>query len=151
MIFGGLQLDRYSDMLKRPYNSSGRRKKWIIMDGLRWYLQDPLLCFLPLGVLYLQDRLELQPCPEFDILLAHSLQVERLRRGYYIQSFLNIFDNHSPLNCVAISPINFTLFIYCVCSMQLKKNIVHNSLTVYLIYFKVEIVLKQHNGQTDTI
>lgn len=148
-------MDRYSDMLKRPYNSSSRRTKWIIMDGL-WLTSvvsmgsvavfSSLRCFVSVG----QIRVTALPRIR-DILLAHNFSVERLRRGYYIVFFIHIWQSLATKLCCNFTNKFQVIFLLHMFNVAEKKNIVHISLTVYVIYFKVEIVLKQHNGQTDTI
>lgn len=141
-------------MLKIPYNSSGRRKKWIIMDGL-WLTSvvsmgsvavfSSLRCFVSVG----QARVTSLPRIQYSSgtrSLGWEVEARLLHTVFFIYFWQSLA---TKLCCI------FTNKFQVINSLHMfnvaEKNIVHNSLTVYLIYFKVEIVLKQHNGQTDTI
>lgn len=141
-------------MLKRPYNSSGRPRNWIIMDGL-WLTSvvsmgsvvvfSSLRCFVSVG----QVRVTALPRIRYSS-GTQSLGWEVEARLLHTVFFMHIWQSlATKLFC------NFTNKFQVIYLLRMfnvaEKNIVHNSLTVYLIYFKVEIVLKQHNGQTDTI
>lgn len=142
-------------MLKRPYNSSGRRKKWIIMDGL-WLTSvvsmgsvavfSSLRCFVSVGQIRVTalPRIRYSSGTQF-----FGWEVEA--RLLHTVFFIHIWQSLATKLCCNFTKKFQVIYLLHMFNVAEKKNIVHISLTVYVIYFKVEIVLKQHNGQTDTI